>query len=423
MKVFKFGGASVKDAKGVRNLVQIVKDNGLQNTLIVVSAMGKMTNAFEEVVAQYMITPKKTPEKLLDITAYHFEIIEQLFEPQAQIGAKEQVSALLEDLKIFLKRNKSPKQSFVYDQVVSHGELLSTQIIQQYFQEQGLESQWIDARDCVKTDAYYRDANLDWEATKQAIDTQIKRGGTYITQGFIGSDANNNTTTLGREGSDYSAAIFAYALQATSVTSWKDVPGVLNADPRIFNPTQLLLHISYREAIELAYYGASVIHPKTIQPLQRKEIPLFVKPFNDPKQKGTVITKGHPIVPQIPCFIVKQEQVLIELASRDFSFIIEENISEIFQLMHQYQMKVELIQNSAISFLVCVSNKYGRLEGLVNALQAKFNVQVVVGVALYTIRHFNQTAIDRIKNNEKKILLEQRTQETIQFVVASPEVD
>ena len=259
---------------------------------------------------------------------------------------------------------------------------------------------------------------MNWDQTQTFIKSGAKGHQLIITQGFIGSNSNNFTTTLGREGSDYSAAIFAYALNAESVTIWKDVPGVLNGDPRVFNNTELLHQISYREAIELAFYGASVIHPKTLQPLQRKEIPLYVKSFENPKGVGTSVSKGKTLDPLIPCYIVKKGQVLLRLSSIDFSFIVEENISYIFGLLHEYQMPVELIQNSAISFSVCVNNKYMRLDELVLVLRSRFNVEVKENVDLFTIRHFNQNALKSILNNGKKILLEQRTEETAQFVLA-----
>ncbi|HAS19545.1 MAG TPA: aspartate kinase, partial [Flavobacteriaceae bacterium] len=261
--------------------------------------------------------------------------------------------------------------------------------------------------------------NLNWEETQIQIKSETKGHQLIVTQGFIGSNSNNFTTTLGREGSDYSAAIFAYALNAESVTIWKDVPGVLNGDPRIFENTALLNQISYREAIELAFYGASVIHPKTLQPLQRKEIPLYVKSFENPENPGTAVSKGKTIEPLIPCYIVKKDQVLIRLSSIDFSFIVEENISYIFGLLHEYQMPVELIQNSAISFSVCVNNKYKRLEELVLVLRSRFNVEVKEHVDLFTIRHFNDEALHFIQKNGRQILLEQRTQETAQFVLES----
>lgn len=419
MKVFKFGGASVKDAEGVRNLKKVLLQQGAENTLIVVSAMGKMTNALEEVVVAYFDDKEALGGHLTNMQAFHFDIIDSLFDSKAG-PVKNQILELIGELKAFLGSNKSPSRSFVYDQVVSFGELLSTTIIASFLNRDGISAQWLDARTAIKTNDYYRGADLDWEQTKEGIQKQVKGASIFITQGFIGSDANNFTTTLGREGSDYTAAIYAYALSAESVTIWKDVPGVLNADPRIFDNTQLLHQISYREAIELAFYGASVIHPKTLQPLQRKEIPLYVKSFLNPENAGTAVSKGQTLVPKVPCFILKKELVLLRLSSLDFSFIVEDNISKVFGLLHQFQMRVELIQNSAISFSVCIHDKYNRLEELLKELESTFKVTAHKEVRLYTIRHFDQNAIERIKNNGKKILLEQRTQETVQFVALSP---
>lgn len=416
MKVFKFGGASVKDAAGVRNLVHVLEEVGFKETLIVVSAMGKTTNALEAITATYFKNNKQTPAGILPLKEFHLAIVKDLFKEER--GKVElAIHQLFEELIGFLKANKSPDYSFVYDQVVSYGELLSTTIIHHFIQNKKMDSFWLDARNCIKTDDYYRSANLNWELTQNQITQQVGKHSLLITQGFIGSNSNNFTTTLGREGSDYTAAIFAYALNAKSVTIWKDVPGVLNGDPRVFQKTQLLNQISYREAIELAFYGASVIHPKTLQPLQRKEIPLYVKSFENPKGQGTAVSKGKNLEPHIPCYIVKKEQVLLRLSSIDFSFIVEENISYIFGLLHEYQMPVELIQNSAISFSVCINNKYNRLEELVLVLRSKFNVEVTPSVDLYTIRHFDSKASQFIKQIGKPILLEQRTQETAQFVL------
>jgi aspartate kinase len=418
MKIFKFGGASVKDAAGVKNLIRVLKTVGYQDTLVVVSAMGKTTNALEKIIEIYFKDqPAQLSQELLMLKEFHLKIVDELFEDQTQKVSKV-VQDCFEELHSFLKTNKAPNYSFVYDQVVSYGELLSTSIIHHYFEVQGWKSFWLDARECIKTDDYYRAANLNWEQTQDLIKSHTKDRQLIITQGFIGSNSNNFTTTLGREGSDYSAAIFAYALNASSVTIWKDVPGVLNGDPRVFKNTELLHQISYREAIELAFYGASVIHPKTLQPLQRKEIPLYVKSFENPEQNGTAVSKGKTLDPLIPCFIVKKDQVLIRLSSIDFSFIVEENISYIFGLLHEYQMPVELIQNSAISFSVCVNNKYKRLEELILVLRSRFNVEVKEHVDLFTVRHFNQTALQSISANGKQILLEQRTEETAQFVLS-----
>ncbi len=418
MKIFKFGGASVKDAAGVKNLVSVLEKVGYKDTLVVVSAMGKSTNALEEIIEQYFQDKTKTPAALLPLKEYHLQIVNDLFQEQkAEVVAV--VHELFEELHTFLKSNKSPDYSFVYDQVVSFGELLSTTIIHYFLLNQGMDSFWLDARNCIKTDDYYRAANLNWELTQSNIQSQIGTASLVITQGFIGSNSNNFTTTLGREGSDYSAAIFGYALNAESVTIWKDVPGVLNGDPREFQNTQLLHQISYREAIELAFYGASVIHPKTLQPLQRKEIPLFVKSFENPLESGTSVSKGKTLDPHIPCYIVKKDQVLIRLSSIDFSFIVEENISYIFGLLHEYQMPVELIQNSAISFSVCVNNKYKRLDELIMVLRSRFNVNVTEGVDLFTIRHFDTKASQFINQKGKQVLLEQRTSETAQFVISA----
>lgn len=416
MRVFKFGGASVKDASGVINILSVLKHTGFSETLIVVSAIGKTTNALEEVVKNYFDGTGRYLEDLEKIKQNHYQIIAELFE-QDSAQTKENINQLFEETIVFLNNNNSKDYSLIYDQVVSLGELVSTTIISNYMTFQGIENRWLDARKSIKTDNYYRDANLDWEATQKLILKAAYGNSTLISQGFIGSDSEGLTTTLGREGSDYSAAIFAYALDVESVTIWKDVPGVLNADPRVFKDTQLLRQISYREAIELAYYGASVIHPKTLQPLQRKEIPLFVKSFGNPVADGTSVSKGKTLEPLVPCFILKKDQTLLKLSSLDFSFIVEENISEIFALLHKFQMRVEMIQNSAISFSICFYNKYDKLEGLVEALASKFKVKVVDEVSLYTIRHYDKPAINFIKNRDAKVLLEQRTLKTAQFVI------
>lgn len=416
MKVFKFGGASVKDAVGVKNIVRVLQHIGFKDTLIVVSAMGKTTNALEQVVHSFFENKQQYPQHLQKVKENHHRIIEDLFESEnTEINQK--VNILFDGVLTFLNNTDAEEYSLIYDQVVSVGELVSTTIISHYMNKEGMENHWLDARECIKTDAYFRDANLYWTDTEAAIQAKVNGKSTLISQGFIGSSSNGFTTTLGREGSDYSAAIFAYALDAESVTIWKDVPGVLNGDPRKFNDTVLLHQISYREAIELAFYGASVIHPKTLQPLQRKEIPLYVKSFENPDDPGTAVSKGKSLDPLVPCYIVKTDQTLLKLSSKDFSFIIEENISEIFALLHQYQMRVEMIQNSAISFSICIFNKYDKLEALLEALKTKFKVKVNDGVSLYTIRHFDKPAINFIKNKVGEILLEQRTVNTAQFVV------
>ena len=414
MQVYKFGGASVKDAEGVRNVAKVLNTTGYENTLVVVSAMGKITNALELVVKNYFDNKAELQSAIHDVIKYHNEIILELFENDRHTIFNV-VKSLFDELTLFFKNNKSPDYNFVYDQTIGFGELVSTTIISYYLNEIGLKNKWIDVREFIKTDNYYRRANVNWETTQANISSKFDAKKLNITQGFLGSDTNNFTTTLGREGSDYTAAIFAYCLNANSVTIWKDVPGVLNADPRYFENTQLLHQISYREAIELAFYGASVIHPKTLQPLQRKEIPLFVKSFLNPKNDGTKVSKGKVLDPEIPCFIVKKNQTLISLSSLDFSYIVEENISDIFNLLHLYKMKVDVIQNSAISFSVCVDNIYDNLEKLLQHLKAKFKVTSYDNVSLYTIRHYNNDAITELENG-KTVLLKQLTQQTVQIV-------
>ena len=414
MRIYKFGGASVKDAEGVKNVASVLKTTGYNNTLVVISAMGKTTNAMEIVIKNYFENKAELQSSIHDIIKYHNEILLDLFSnEQHQVFAA--VKALFDELNLFFKSNKSPDYNYVYDQTIGFGELISTTIVSYYLNEIGIKNSWVDVREFIKTDNYYRRSNVNWEQTQENILAGFDTSKLNITQGFLGSDANNFTTTLGREGSDYTAAIFAYCLNANSVTIWKDVPGVLNADPRYFENAQLLHQISYREAIELAFYGASVIHPKTLQPLQRKEIPLYVKSFLNPKADGTCVSKGKTIEPQIPCFIVKKNQILISLSSLDFSYIVEENISEIFGLLHLYKMKVDVIQNSAISFSVCIENIYNNLEKLLQHLKAKFNVTCYENVSLYTVRHYNEEAIDELEK-DKTVLLKQLTQETVQIV-------
>lgn len=414
MRVFKFGGASVKDANGVKNLIAVLEQVGHANTIIVVSAMGKTTNALELVVGCYFNDKREVQSAIQDVVDYHNTIMLALFENTNHPVFKV-TSDLIEELKNFLNTNKSPDYNFVYDQVIGFGELLSTTIISQYLSLIEIDNNWVDVRQVIKTDDYYRNANVNWETTQQLVSKNIDSRKLNVTQGFLGSDKNNFTTTLGREGSDYTAAILAYCLNANDVTIWKDVPGVLNADPRHFKQTQLLNSISYTEAIELAFYGASVIHPKTLQPLQRKEIPLYVKSFLNPKAPGTVVNKTEGVIPLVPCFIVKQNQVLLSLSTLDFSYIVEDNISEIFNLLSKYKMKVSVIQNSAISFSVCFDNNYNNLEHLLLHLKAKFKVTCNTGVSLYTIRHYNEKSVIDLEAG-KIVLLKQMFQETLQIV-------
>lgn len=415
MKVFKFGGASIKNAEGVRNVLEVLKITGRSNKVIVISAMGKTTNALEEVVAEYLQTGLYKAV-LQPVKEFHQNITKELFGNE-KLPVFHKIRSYFDQLENFLQHNRSQQYDFVYDQIVIYGELLSTTIISEFLSTEGCQNEWLDARDCIKTNNMYRDAQIQWEQTQENIVEKVKKQSLIITQGFIGSDSNNFFTTLGREGSDYTAGIFAYCLNAEDVTIWKDVPGVLNADPREFSNPVLLEQISYEEAIELAFYGASVIHPKTLQPLQHKEIPLFVRSFLNPEKEGTAVGKGNSLLPKIPCFIVKKNQVLISLSALDFSFIMEQSISYIFGLFHKHQVKVDLIQNSAISFSVCIDNKFNTLEKLINQLKATFRVTYNTGVSLYTIRHFDNAAIEQLEKN-KTILLKQTTRETVQIITA-----
>lgn len=404
----------MKDADGVKNVLDVMQKVGHENVLIIISAMGKTTNAFEEVIKNYFDKSPALQSSIQEVKKYHNQILLDLFDDEEH-DAFYAVNNHFEDLEYFIRSNKSPNYNFVYDQIVSYGELLSTTIVSAYFNEKGIKNNWIDVRNLIKTDNTYRDANVDWEATQKRITKNIKKNTLNITQGFIGADENNFTTTLGREGSDYTAAIFAYSLGAESVTIWKDVPGVLNADPRYFENAILLNQISYREAIELAFYGASVIHPKTLQPLQKKEIPLYVKSFVNPLLAGTSVSRGADLEPHIPCYIVKKGQLLLSLSSLDFSFIMEEHISEIFALFHQHKLKVNLIQNSAISFSVCIEDKFNNFMEVKNILSKRFKVTYNENVSLYTIRHFDEKVTEIVENN-KTVLLKQISRETMQIV-------
>jgi aspartate kinase len=416
MKIFKFGGASVKDAEGIKNVYEVLQKVGFEEVLLVVSAMGKTTNALEIVIKNYFEKSNQLNASIQEVKKYHNQILLDLFEDEKATVFKN-VNQHFSDLDYFLTHNKSPYYNFVYDQIVSYGEIISTTILSHYMNFRDIKTHWIDVRNYIKTDNTYRDAEVNWELTQKNISKIARKKELFITQGFLGSDENGFTTTLGREGSDYTAAIFAYCLNATSVTIWKDVPGVLNADPRYFENTILLNQISYREAIELAFYGASVIHPKTLQPLQKKEIPLCVKSFLNPTLPGTRVSKGEDLNPKTSCFIVKKNQLLVSLSSIDFSFIMEENISEIFGLLHRYKMKVSLIQNTAISFSVCIDDKFENFKQLNSVLSKKFKVTYNENVSLYTIRHFDEAAAKMVETN-KNVLLKQISRETLQIVTS-----
>lgn len=418
MKVYKFGGTSVKDADGVRNLKKVLQDIGYEQSVLVISAMGKMTNAFEKLVEAYLNEDKESndqKESLDVIVDFHTNIMNDLFESTSYSIFKE-IEDLFAELHVFLSENNSSDYNYIYDQVVGFAELLSTKICSAYLNENGIDNTWLDVRKIIKTDDYFRQSNVDWTITENLVKEKINILGLTVTQGFIAGDNYGKTTTLGREGSDYSAAIIAYCLDAESVTVFKDVSGVLNADPREFENTVLLDQISYKEAVEMAFFGASVIHPKTIQPLQKKNIPLKVKSFIEPLAKGTKVSKGLDIDPQIPCFIVKKNQILLSISDKDFHFIMEDDISEIFDYLHQFKMRVNLIQNSAISFTVCIEDKFNNFGNLIHDLSVNYKVLYNKGLILYTIRHFTNESVGKIEA-EKEVLIKQLNRETAQIVV------
>ena len=416
MKVFKFGGASIKDISSIKNILKIISTYNEDRLVIVVSAMGKTTNALELVVHNYFNNKENLQASISEVYNFHSEIINNLFEKSHPIFSD--ISKSFEKLNSFIKANKSPSYSFVYDQIVSLGELLSSRIIHHFLLNNNINCSFIDARNCIKTNSKYRGAKVEWNITNKKIKDYISDSKIIVTQGFIGSDKNNFTVTLGREGSDYSAAIFAYVLNAESLSIWKDVPGLLNADPKFFSNTKLLNQISYSETIELAFYGASIIHPKTLQPLQKKEIPLLVKSFKNPQSKGTIISKGIDINPLVPCYIFKENLILLKLSSLDFSFMVEDNISDIFKELHKFKMKVDVIQNSAISFSVCFFDKYNKIKELIKNLEGKYKIDMHKNVSLFTIRHFDEKSIKKISNN-RKLLLEQRTEKTVRLIFSN----
>lgn len=417
MLVFKFGGASVKDAEGVINLAQIVKRYPKEKLLIVVSAMGKMTNKLEALTHAYLRGEEEVHQIFEEVKAYHFEILEKLF-PDHHHPVFNDVANSFVEIDWLIEEEATDAPDYIYDQIVSIGEIVSTKIIAAYLNLDGSNTKWLDARNFIQTDNNYREGNVNWEKTEQEIQDNLAPVLEYqigVTQGFIGGTSENFTTTLGREGSDYSAAIFASCLNAESLTIWKDVPGVLNADPKWFDETERIPQLSYHDAIELAYYGATVIHPKTIKPIQNKNIPLFVRSFLHPEAEGTDITAAENQLP-VPSFIFKVQQVLISIFPKDFSFIIEENLSDIFSLFHKHKVKINTMLNSAISFSVSIDEDAEKLQKLIEELSVHYKVKYNTGLELVTIRYYNQQTIDRVTVN-KNILLEVKSRHTCQIVM------
>ena len=411
MKIFKFGGASVKDADSVKNVLRVLSIQGFERCLIVVSAMGKTTNALERVV-EFYFNKSDYQQEIAKIKEEHIQIARGLFDENHHVFSE--IKLFFDDIESFLRRNKSPNYNFVYDQVVTCGEMISSKILSVYLSDNEVSNQWLDARDFIKTDTNYREGVVNWEDTEKNI-SQLDKAKTYVTQGFIGSDENNFTVSLGREGSDYSAAIFAYCLDAKDMTIWKDVPGVMTGDPRKFENVELLSNISYEEAIEMAYYGASVIHPKTLQPLKQKSIPFFVKSFINPEKAGTKI--GISTENQLlESYILKENQVLMRISTRDFSFIAEDHISFIFRELAKRNIKVSLMQNSAISLALCLEDKFNNVDELEAELEQDFNTEIVKNVSLFTIRNARLENLDKLYEG-KNVLLEQITKTTVQMII------
>jgi aspartate kinase len=414
MKVFKFGGASVKDANAVKNVATILNRFPNENIIVVISAMGKITNALEQLTDAYFFKKGDATSVLSEIKNYHFDILNQLFENKNH-PIYDELNNTFVELEWAIEDEPTHEYNHEYDQIVSMGEIISTKIVSAYLNEKNIKNEWLDVRGIIQTDNTYREGRVDWQLTQQLSSKLSQSKGVFITQGFIGGTSENFTTTLGREGSDYTAAILAFTCNAESVTIWKDVPGVLNADPKWFDETKKLEQISYQDAIELAYYGATVIHPKTIKPLQNKKIPLYVKSFIHPEEKGTVINELQSPLP-IPCFIFKVNQVLISISPKDFSFIIEENLSDIFNLFAEKQVKVNVMQNSAISFSISVDNDERKLPDLIQTLQKQYRVLYNDNLELITIRYYDQATIERV-TIDKKVLLEVKSRNTVQLVV------
>lgn len=416
MLIFKFGGASVKSADGVKNIAGILQGYS-EPVIVVVSAMGKTTNALELITELYTAGDRDALQGHFEqMRGYHMAIVDHLFGKDAS-AIREDVEALFEELALRLDKAPTLNYDFDYDQVVSYGELISSRIVAHYLTFCGLACQWKDVRRSLKTDDTWREARVDWQLTEEMVKRDFVFGDARIllTQGFLGSTINDMTTTLGREGSDFTAAILAHVLKAERVVIWKDVPGVLNADPKWFDDTVLLRQLSYLDAIELAYYGASVIHPKTIKPLQNRNINLHVKSFVHPEAEGTVI--GNLTYEKlVPSFIFKMNQVLLRISPRDFSFIDEDNLQTIFGILNKYAVKINLMQNSAVQFFICTNYDKRKLPQIVDELDGQFKLSYETGLELITIRYFDPSTIDRVMIN-KELILEQRGQQNIQLIV------
>ena len=419
MKIFKFGGASVNSVDRIQHLASILKSYQGQQLLVVISAMGKTTNALEKVAEAFYGGHKDEALELFrQIKESHLTTAKYLL-VQNYLAAEAQLKDFFTEVEWLLHDKPVRDFDYYYDQVVCVGELLSTSIVSAYLAESGLDNQWIDVRDIFRTDSNFRDAAIDWDYSQKKVLDEIKplftETNMVVTQGFIGATSDNESTTLGREGSDYTAAVFASMLNAESQTIWKDVEGVMNADPKLFPEATILSELNYDEVIEMAYYGAQVIHPKTIKPLQNKGIPLYVKCFLDASLPGTVIhnrtVKGLP-----PIIVLKQQQVLVHLHSKDFSFVGESGIEQLYNLFAGLRIKPNLLQSGAVSLQVCLDDRTDKIEKLALAAADLFDVQVEKGLTLLTIRHYNEEVLSRHTAGRQEVL-KQQTMETVQILM------
>jgi len=420
IRVFKFGGASVKDTEALKNACKILQDHSQSGpVLLVVSAMGKMTNAFEE-LHKCWFGGNDTSASMETIRTYHDSIIEILFEKNHPVRLDAEV--LYSDIQKIIS-HPAPHDGFdqTYDSIVPFGELFSSCILYHFVVSQGLNASLINAADHIYADDLWREGRIHWKKTEDAIKTNIlpllnqSPDKIIITQGFIARSSENTMITLGREGSDFSASIFAYCLDAKSITIWKDVPGLFNADPKSFDKVTLIPHLSYHEAVELAYYGQSIIHPKTIKPLQNKKIPLHIRSFVNPNLQGSIIDDSTEHDTEVPCFILKKNQMLVSVSPRDFAFINEHNLGEIIGHLAEIRIRMNVMQNSAISFSFCADFSNYKLNRLIEQLQPKYSVKYNTNLELITIRNYNDQIISKL-TIERKILLEQRSRSTVQLV-------
>lgn len=414
MRVFKFGGASVKDAKGVKNLASIVKQFSDKPLIVVVSAMGKSTNLLEIIADNSHQNDSISENEIEVLYNFHLNIVKDLFKPEHVIF--KEIESYIESLETTIKELSELSFDFYYDQIVSFGEMLSTRIIHHLLVEEGINNKWIKAGEIIKTNSNYREGRVDWDKSSEAaIRYSVKRGEVLLTQGFLGESDEGFITTLGREGSDYTAAILAYVFNADEVVIWKDVPGMLNADPRLFPNAKKLKEISFKEAIELSYFGATVIHPKTLQPLKEKNLPLFVKSFEDLNEEGSKISSNEEHDRSIASYILKKDQILISITPHDLTFVVEENLSHIFSVFSDNKVKIHLMQNSALNFSVCVDDDRRKIVKLIKALNKDYRVLFNDGLSLLTVRHYSEDLLkDLLKG--KEVLLEQKTRFTARYV-------